>query len=434
MRNKKSALVILSIYCALLCFPLVANAKDMYVSASTYDYAPLAKKITVNASTKKQKARAIYNWVCSNIAYDTNYKIYTADECIRNRKGVCQAYCELYYRLCEAVGVKCTIISGKCKNNIYGIISDGGHAWICAEVEEGNILIDPTWGAGSLKGRTFSFRKDHSVYFQVDPYKFIFTHFPNDKKFQLLDNPIDYNTFASLPPMPIECLYLNLNAKDIFFKSLKKEIKSFPLFYSIEKEQALQLIKFPMQEVLNPATTYRFEVKNPNNIKFSIFVNGKCFDDYLWQKSGNTYWIDIMSEGGDELSISTKYKGENSYSTLVSYQVSQPTQSEIQYINTHKSPTYYRAYEEFGKLINIINIPKYDNLKASETYRFEIDNPRHLQIAIIVNNTWYKSSTWQRSGSRYWIDIKPSEKGELRLSIQKEKNKPFNSIIGYTIK
>jgi hypothetical protein len=56
-----------------------------------------------------------------------------------------------------------------------------------------------------------------------------------------------------------------------------------------------------------------------------------------------------------------------------------------------------------------------------------------LDQAIIVNNTWYKSSTWQRSGSRYWIDIKPSEKGELRLSIQKEKNKPFNSIIGYTI-
>lgn len=64
-------------------------------------------------------------------------------------------------------------------------------------------------------------------------------YFPNDKKFQLLDNPIDYNTFASLPPMPIECIYLNLNAKDIFCKSLKKEIKSFPLFYSIEKEQAL---------------------------------------------------------------------------------------------------------------------------------------------------------------------------------------------------
>ena len=96
-----------------------------YVSPTKYDYSTLAKSITKNAKSKLEKNRAIFNWICENIAYDTSYTIYTADECYEQKKGVCQAYSELYYRLCEAVGIKCIIISGKTKDyTVVLVVSD----------------------------------------------------------------------------------------------------------------------------------------------------------------------------------------------------------------------------------------------------------------------------------------------------------------------
>jgi transglutaminase-like putative cysteine protease len=55
-----------------------------------YDFRDLAKTITKGCKTDYQKIKAIYQWICNNIDYDTTYRIYTADSCIKARKGVCQ--------------------------------------------------------------------------------------------------------------------------------------------------------------------------------------------------------------------------------------------------------------------------------------------------------------------------------------------------------
>ena len=89
---------------------------EMYVSPTEYDYTNVALFLTKNSKTKREKARAIYDWICENIAYDTSYSIYTADECYDNKKGVCQAYSELFYRLCEPIGVECYVVSGISKD------------------------------------------------------------------------------------------------------------------------------------------------------------------------------------------------------------------------------------------------------------------------------------------------------------------------------
>ena len=128
---------------------------EMYVSPTEYDYTNVALFLTKNSKTKREKARAIYDWICENIAYDTSYSIYTADECYDNKKGVCQAYSELFYRLCEPIGVECYVVSGISKD-YDNKISERGHVWIMAEVEDGPILIDPTWGAGFVENNEFS--------------------------------------------------------------------------------------------------------------------------------------------------------------------------------------------------------------------------------------------------------------------------------------
>ena len=87
--------------------PLLLSAQ-FPISASKYDYAPIAQQITDGEVTKYDKARSIYQWICKNISYDTTYQIYTADKCWELKRGVCQAYCELFYRLAEPLGINTT--------------------------------------------------------------------------------------------------------------------------------------------------------------------------------------------------------------------------------------------------------------------------------------------------------------------------------------
>ena len=77
-----------------------------------------------NANTVEEKARTIYNWICDNIAYDTTKQIHDAETCYISRRGVCQAYCELFCYMAEAVGMTADVI--------VGITKDG----------EGNISLD----------------------------------------------------------------------------------------------------------------------------------------------------------------------------------------------------------------------------------------------------------------------------------------------------
>lgn len=81
----------------------------------TVDYKSIAAEITKGCSKKNDQARAIYRYLIQNIAYDTDYKIRDADECWKQKKGVCQAFADLFIKLCEPLNIKCILVTGFAK-------------------------------------------------------------------------------------------------------------------------------------------------------------------------------------------------------------------------------------------------------------------------------------------------------------------------------
>lgn len=417
------------IFTAILLLFACSVVGQMYVSPTRYNYTNVAKSITTSCNTKMEKVRAIYDWICGNIRYDTSYRIYTADECYDQRKGVCQAYSELFYRLCEAVDVKCIIISGISKD-IYGTVKRSGHAWIYAEVEGGSILIDPTWGAGSVNGNRFEFKEDHDYWFMVNPYWMIFTHFPEDNRFQFLKQPINEQTFAKLPPLDPSCKYFGWDARDIFQRCMSGEIQTMPQLFP-KRGINLSLIDIPMQQTLNPATTYHFEVEANSSIRFAIIANNnEWIWNNLWKQSGNRYSIDLMPGGGKELHIAIEQPDGSGYKTLVLYKVQPPTATEQQYISTHQRPTIYAHTLTDGT--KLIEIPPYKRLSPAQVYHFELECSQSESVAIIVNDKWYMSDMWTQSGNRYTIDVMPQEGGVLMVAIKNQKGS-YNTIAEYTV-
>ena len=81
-----------------------------YIIKSKYDYSDVTSTITKGCSSDYERICAIYKWICDNISYDTDYKIYDADKCWDERKGVCQAYCNLFYHMAKSVDIRVEIV------------------------------------------------------------------------------------------------------------------------------------------------------------------------------------------------------------------------------------------------------------------------------------------------------------------------------------
>lgn len=162
------------------------------------DFANECRSIIGDAQTTIDIARRIYDWLCDNIQYDTTKSIHDADSCWRSKKGVCQAYCELF---CHIAGdrLNAEVVTGKCKKS-DGSVSEVSHAWLYVYTDgyEG-IFIDPTWGAGGINEGRFVQGTKRDIWFNVDPAWMIFSHYPDNAYMKMLDFDISEEQFKQLP-------------------------------------------------------------------------------------------------------------------------------------------------------------------------------------------------------------------------------------------
>ncbi|AZN40089.1 transglutaminase domain-containing protein [Paenibacillus albus] len=116
-----------------------------------------AVKVTKNAHTDEEKARALYDWIGTRIAYDwdkaNNYvnkniwKEQTPVETFDTRKGVCIDVARLYAVMARSIGLDVKVVTG------LGATGSGGygpHAWNEVKLaDQGGkwIPLDATWAS-----------------------------------------------------------------------------------------------------------------------------------------------------------------------------------------------------------------------------------------------------------------------------------------------
>lgn len=109
----------------------------------------LAKKITRDSQSNRQKARAIFRYVATSMNYDM-YKLHndsfewddSAIKSLRTKKGVCQDYVFLALSLLRSVDIPSRFVEGEAGNQ--------RHAWIEVLIDGKWITMDPTWGSGYI--------------------------------------------------------------------------------------------------------------------------------------------------------------------------------------------------------------------------------------------------------------------------------------------
>jgi hypothetical protein len=174
----------------------------------------LSAYVTAPAGNEREKARAIFRWITSNIAYGASSE---ADSCDPNvvltrRRGVCYGYALLFKALADAAGLKAELIIGHSSKFKLSAAEERddqpNHAWNAVEIAGRWQLVDCCWGAGYLDEQRHFVRRFTPHYFLTAPDAFVCDHFPQDPRWQLLDRPIskdEYLRRVQVRPPFFEC-------------------------------------------------------------------------------------------------------------------------------------------------------------------------------------------------------------------------------------
>ncbi|MGB3944734.1 MAG: transglutaminase domain-containing protein [Methanothrix sp.] len=173
----------------------------------------LARYLSMAGDADEERARAIYQWITANIDYDVEAlkggragvggRVRSPEEVLAERRGVCGEYSALFAKLCHLSGLEAEVIPGIGRGSGYTVGSDipgsRNHAWNAVKIDGEWRLVDSTWGAGYLDPRAGFVEKFEEFYFLTPPEYLVWTHLPEDPRWQLLDLPISRGEYVALP-------------------------------------------------------------------------------------------------------------------------------------------------------------------------------------------------------------------------------------------
>ncbi|MDE6854063.1 MAG: hypothetical protein K2J38_03305 [Muribaculaceae bacterium] len=439
---------------------------EMYISDTHYDWSGLAQNITSTSKPAYEQAHDIYRWLTENISYDTTYSIHTADATYENKRGVCQGYAELYYRIAESLGLRSYIISGKSKDK-NGDVAPEGHAWLFVYTSENSgILVDPTWGAGTVDDGIFT-RRPNEEWFHADPRWMIFSHYPEEDVYQLLDQKVSYDDFVRIGHYTPSMGLYGYDPATLLDDERAGRRKEMPNFYSTQIDEFATAIQVPTERTLRIGKKYTFYLKGRDGVRFA------ATDDDRFEKSSTTTTNSfavvefVPSQAGKlVLCATTSNDPKTEWTNLVEYVVDQPTAAETAALereypmlspllcsmtNFHRSGMEHycvdaaeilrqirtEGFHELPKFYGKVNcrigqVPWSGILKSGKSYEFELFVPKGVEIAVVNGENWHRDTRTDSATGGSIVTIPEANPGTIELMVQTQGRK-FTTVLQYRV-
>jgi hypothetical protein len=221
----------------------------------------LAKHLAEPAKNDLEKVRAIFRWITDRIAYDAENLLAgtrgdnSPQGVLKTRTCVCDGYSKLFEALAKKMNLEVAFIEG------YGKFKGGRgtHSWNAVKIDGDWKFFDATVGAGSLHNNKF-LKLTNEFFFRAAPDNLLFSHFPNDPKWQFRDPPLTKEEFDASPAVPEEIFKMGLPAERIWKMLRGGEVKEFCVFAFTPGRKVI-LRDGPMVKTLQTGKKYRFLVE-----------------------------------------------------------------------------------------------------------------------------------------------------------------------------
>uniref|UniRef100_A0A0B7AF40 Transglutaminase-like domain-containing protein n=1 Tax=Arion vulgaris TaxID=1028688 RepID=A0A0B7AF40_9EUPU len=166
-----------------------------------------------NITNELEKVRVIFRWLATKNLKEMNFdKVEkgSPEEVLMGLKTGKTTYAMVFDTLCNYAGLHSQIISGYAKGADYRpgqkfTPGTNQHSWNAVYIYGTWCLIDAHWAARRIIGKQatnedFHYQLDE-YFFLPDPHQLIYTHFPDDPQWQLLERQITLQEFESMPHM-----------------------------------------------------------------------------------------------------------------------------------------------------------------------------------------------------------------------------------------
>ena len=342
------------------------------VSKKTFnDTTTLAKELIWAASSDLDKAWLIFLWISQNIAYITTDEIeeskfrFNSSKILKEKKGYCLDYCYLYAELAKEIGLDSRVVTGYAKSGGFepGVdrFGDPNHHWNTVLLNGSWYLMDVMWGSGVVNAQNKFEFKLRDFYFLTPPDQFLNNHYPQEKRWQLVDNTI------SLREYELRTLFY-----EPYFTNKLDLIAPLESIVVLDKDPKMQILLNSEEPVSLIAEVETRTGKVPN----STLVSRKTQNEYILE-------AECPSKGVYSVNVYCKKKGEEkNYQCCFKIKVECGAGSE-----TGKSgfPTAHAAY---GENCCVLMEPKTRFLRLGKKVNFCVEAPGADSLAVIIDKKW----------------------------------------------
>ncbi len=331
----------------------------------------LASYLVAPAKNEREKARSIFRWVTENIDYNVDgfftgsFAGTSSKDVLKSRKSVCDGYSDIFSSLASSAGLEVVRIAGYGKGYGYlpgeNLSGPSNHAWNAVKINGSWYLIDCTWGAGYIDDNKKYVRKFDDYYFMTPPSEFIYGHFSEDSRWQLLEHPLSKSEFEKQAFLKPE-----------FFKyGLKLDDR---LEGTIRADNGVNISIYVPKDVLLMAGLESIGKK----------VSAKLGDYVLAERNGNRYdiYAQFPETGKYILRAYVKQKDEpGEYHGAVEYLINATAGDD-------ESPGFPRTYGKFTEVGAYLYSPMEGRLKSGSPYRFKIRVPNAKNVTVVCGDRW----------------------------------------------
>ncbi len=356
------------------------------------------------AKNERHLVRLFHDWITNNISYDVkaymsgNHPSQDYERVLKYKTAICSGYSNLFDKMCEMARLKSDRISGYSRGYGFNLfdredMNRQKHSWNAVQCDGQWYLLDLTWDAGFIENRKFV-KKYTSNYLFPEPYKFVYSHYPDEPMWQLLDRPISKDQFKDLPEM-----------RKNFFT------------YDIE-------LMTPIKKVNETGSSYSIKVKTREDVdlKANLYdqrgnkIEGACFSQRI---ESDVWQIDFLlpKAGLWKVRLYGKEANDEMFNSFGQFGLKSKSGTKSRF------PTKYKKFEEYDVQL----MSPFEDLKRNKTYRFTIYIPQTEKASIVTDGKW--TNMKEVSKDLYELEFKIPQSKELFIYVKKNKNDEKQSAV-----
>jgi hypothetical protein len=191
------------------------------------------------------------------------------------------------------------------------------HTWVAVRIKGQWQLVDATWGAGHVQDKRFV-KRFNEYYFFPAPDQLLFTHLPNEPKWQLVKTPLSAEEFQRCPRVDRSLFELGVSVEAVKSAIAEPGFRELVQVYTHPSTTTF-IVKAPLTKHLVADADYEFELKSGDYVDMAIFFNDKT--PIPMKPNGSVFTLTVKAKKGTVSVCGRKSKNDQSFPKVLGYVV-----------------------------------------------------------------------------------------------------------------